>query len=1450
MSETSPRSTTSLVALLLGAALWVVSCESPLAPELCGPLPDQTIAVGGTVDVALCFRDPNGEALDFDAFSSDPDIAAVQLRGSTLTITAVSPGTAVVTVVATDPTGLEARQTFQVIVPDRPPTAVGTIDDRELMVGDSAVIDVRGHFAEPDGQPLRYSAAASDPDRLAVSVDGTVVTVVALAKGTVAVTATATDPGGLTATQTFEVTIPNRPPVPVDSIASREIMVDEAHTLDLSPFFHDPDGDPLTYEIAVSDDAVAEAAVAASTLTLTGLAKGAAAVTITAADDEGLTAEQRFTVTVPNRPPVATDTIPSRMLYKSETDTLDLAAWFADPDGDPLAWAAEASDVGVAALDLAASTATLAITPLAEGETVVTVTATDPDGLSAEQRFTVTVPNRPPVATDTIPSRTLYKSEPDTIDLAAHFSDPDDEPLTYAAAASDGSVVALEVSSTNATLIVTPLSEGETVVTITATDPEGVTASQSFAVTVPNRPPAATDTIPAQTLHKRETAALDLTRHFNDPDADALQVEIASTDTLVATATASGTTLTVRAGGITGEATLTITVIDPGGLSASQSFAVTVLNRAPAATTPIPEQRLHRGPARPLDLTAHFADPDGDTLTYEASSSDPWVVRVRVDGSSVILTAWSAGTVEVTVTATDPDSLTADQTFTVIVSNRGPAAVGTFPDLELGRGDRLTLPIDRYFSDPDRDDLSYSASTSDPEVARATTRRNLVALTAVSDGQTTLTLTATDPGGLTATQTSRILVVGQANSPVAVDDIPEQTIAEGSQRTLVISGYFQDPNGDPLTYTATTEDAEVARATVSGPRVTLTAVSSGQTTLTVTATDPDSHSTTLTTPVTVVTPGRGPVAAAPIQDQTVEVGRTRTVSVADHFQDPDGGSLDFAAGSSDPSIVTATASGSDVTLTGVAEGSATVTVTATDSDELSVRQSLSVTVQPRGRAPVAVGVLGGLTVEAGGVDIFDAAPYFRDAEDEDLSYGAGTTDAGIATASASGSVVTVRGIAAGSTTLTVTATDPSGLSATQSAEVTISPPPPGPEAVGTVPDDSVMAGHEIAIGMAPYFTHPDGLSLAYAAGTSNSGIATAAMRGDVVEVKGEGRGTATITVIASDPTGRTAVQQFLVHVWRIDTGFEIQLGFGPGVGATLESTIRAAVATWEAILRDTEFADVAVNDIFSCRLAGAAFEVEIGYLDDLAIVVAAGTGEAGGTLALATTCARRVPGGEPALGVIVFDNADVGRMAQGGDLIEVAMHEIAHVLGIGLDPNWHSSIANPSEKDPDADTHFPGSRAVAAFDAAGGASYGGGKVPVENGGDDRHWRESVMGTESMTPANRLGATDPLSAITLQALADLGYRVNVGFAEPYFVSPAPAAAAAEEAPTLDLGNDVYRGPIIEIDDEGNIIRIVPGERDIEPRAPDERGADLFAPRDPGAAAARADSTITVTIGSRP
>ena len=123
---------------------------------------------------------------------------------------------------------------------------------------------------------------------------------------------------------------------------------------------------------------------------------------------------------------------------------------------------------------------------------------------------------------------------------------------------------------------------------------------------------------------------------------------------------------------------------------------------------------------------------------------------------------------------------------------------------------------------------------------------------------------------------------------------------------------------------------------------------------------------------------------------------------------------------------------------------------------------------------------------------------------------------------------------------------------------------------------------------------------------------------------------------------------------------------------------------------------------------------------------------------------------------------------------ELALHEMGHVFGVGI--LWDI-------QDLYGDAHFNGPRAIAAFNSAGGWNYPGPKVPVQReiGG---HWRRSVFQTELMTRS--LNGRGWLSAITVQALADLGYSVDVTQADPYTL-PRAAQTRAEIA-SIDSWDD--------------------------------------------------------------
>ena len=99
---------------------------------------------------------------------------------------------------------------------------------------------------------------------------------------------------------------------------------------------------------------------------------------------------------------------------------------------------------------------------------------------SAPARGESGVSNRPPQARD-IADMTLDVGGTAQVDLDATFSDPDGDALRYAASA-DGNAVEARVSG--GTLRLRGLRPGEATVTVTATDPEGLSASATFMVRV------------------------------------------------------------------------------------------------------------------------------------------------------------------------------------------------------------------------------------------------------------------------------------------------------------------------------------------------------------------------------------------------------------------------------------------------------------------------------------------------------------------------------------------------------------------------------------------------------------------------------------------------------------------------------------------------------------------------------------------------------------------------------------------------------------------------------------------------------------------------------------------------------------------------------------------------------------------------------------------------------
>ncbi len=123
------------------------------------------------------------------------------------------------------------------------PTVENAESDRTLAPGDDAVdIDLEDVFDDPDDDTLTYEAISSDPDRLTITRSNAQVTLTPVSPGRVVVRLSAIDPDGLSAIDSFSVTVTagNK-----DYDLDNDGLIDVANLAQLDALRYDLNGDGL-----------------------------------------------------------------------------------------------------------------------------------------------------------------------------------------------------------------------------------------------------------------------------------------------------------------------------------------------------------------------------------------------------------------------------------------------------------------------------------------------------------------------------------------------------------------------------------------------------------------------------------------------------------------------------------------------------------------------------------------------------------------------------------------------------------------------------------------------------------------------------------------------------------------------------------------------------------------------------------------------------------------------------------------------------------------------------------------------------------------------------------------------------------------------------------------------------------------------------------------------------
>ncbi|NOX87930.1 MAG: S8 family serine peptidase [Calditrichaeota bacterium] len=347
------------------------------------------------------------------------------------------------------------------------------------------------------------------------------------------------------------------------------------------------------------------------------------------------------------------------------------------------------------------------------------------------------------------------------------------------------------------------------------------------------------------------------------------------------------------------------TYYNNGGSIDNWSLNITYLKPLhPPVVSDIPDQTVEEGSQfAQFDLDDYVTDEDNtdDEISWTADGNTELTVSIDTITHVVTITTpdenWN-GSETITFTATDPSLLSDSDSATTVTPVNDPPVVSDIPGQTIEEGGTFSpIPLDDYVSDVDNPDseLTWQVSGNQDLIVQIDPQTHIATISVPDEnwnGQETLTFTATDPGGLSDSDTATFKVTPVNDAPV-VSDIPDQTVSEGeSFNSFDLDDYVSDVDNTDAeiiwTYSGNTDlivqiDDQTHVTTVSAPNEDW----NGSETITFTATDPGGLSDQDPATFTVTAVNDTPVVSD-IPDQTIDEGQSfAQIVLDDYVSDPD-----------------------------------------------------------------------------------------------------------------------------------------------------------------------------------------------------------------------------------------------------------------------------------------------------------------------------------------------------------------------------------------------------------------------------------------------------------------------------------------------------------------------------------------------------------------------------------
>ncbi len=229
------------------------------------------------------------------------------------------------------------------------------------------------------------------------------------------------------------------------------------------------------------------------------------------------------------------------------------------------------------------------------------------------------------------------------------------------------------------------------------------------------------------------------------------------------------------------------------------------------------------------------SDPDGDPLTFTASSSNTGVATVAVvNNFNFNVTGVSGGSATITLILDDGRGGVVQTSITATVN--GQPVFNTQPaNTSVATGASTSVNLD--YSDPDGDLVTAAASSDNSGIASVVVSSNSVQITGGTPGVAVITVTLDDGRGGSAVTTFNVTVTGATNQKPVFNTEPTAIIVNLGD-TITVFLNVSDPDGDPLTVTAVSGDGTIlSTSNATASSFDVSGLLEGNTTVTITLND-------------------------------------------------------------------------------------------------------------------------------------------------------------------------------------------------------------------------------------------------------------------------------------------------------------------------------------------------------------------------------------------------------------------------------------------------------------------------------------------------------------------------------------------------------------------------------------------------------------------------------------